>query len=157
MAIVQRTDLNLNNQKRFAEGAVATFPAKLSEGNNRLGTGPVYVDPADEYQAYCLPKMSVVKDIFIYVREAFVAGTTATITTIVNGVAVETALDVATADTFVLATVSDVGGALENGALYDTVDGFSVSFNQTSTEGVLQIIAGYVSIDEKSGKYVATV
>ena len=77
MATVQRTDLNLNNQKRFAEGAVATFPAKLSEGNTRLGTGPAYIDPADEYQAYCLPKMSVVKDIFIYVREAFAAGTTA--------------------------------------------------------------------------------
>jgi len=156
MAVVQRTDLNLNNQKRFAEGAVATFPAKLSEGNNRLNTGAVYIDPADTYQAYCIPKMSVVKDIFIFVREGFDTGTTATVTTIVNGVVVETDLAVDIGGTFILATVSAAGGTLEDGALYDTVDGFSVSFNQTSVDGALQIIAGYVSVDEKSGKYVAT-
>lgn len=157
MATVQQTDLFLNNQKRFAEGAVATFPAKLNEGNHRLGTGPSYIDPADEYNAYCLPKMSVVKDIFIFVREAFAAGTTATVTTIVDGEVIETALAVDVAGTFKLSTASSTGGALENGALYDSVDGFSVSFNQTSVEGVLQVIAGYTSIDDKSGKYVASV
>ncbi|RKX84159.1 MAG: hypothetical protein DRP58_07665 [Spirochaetes bacterium] len=157
MAIVQRTDLNLNNQKRFAEGAVATFPAKLSEGNKRLDTGPVYIDPADEYQAYCLPKMSIVRDIFIFVREGFDAGTVATVTTIVDGTEIESTMDVATGGIFTLSTATKAGGALENGALFEVVDGFKVSFNQTSTEGVLQVIAGYTSLDEKSGKYVATV
>ncbi len=157
MATVQITDLFLNNQKRFAEGAVATFPAKLNEGNHRLGTGPSYINPADEYNAYCLPKMSVVKDIFIFVREAFAAGTEATVTTIVDGTAIETAVAVDVAGTFQLSTASAVGGALEDGVLFDSVDGFSVSFNQTSVDGVLQVTAGYTSLDEKSGKYVATV
>ncbi len=157
MATVQITDLYLNNQKRFAEGAVATFPAKLNEGNHRLGTGPSYINPADEYNAYCLPKMSAVKDIFIFVREAFAAGTTATVTTIVDGTVIETDLAMDVVDTFKLSTASDTGGALVGGALFNTVDGFSVAFNQTSVDGVLQVIAGYTSLDEKSGKYVASV
>lgn len=157
MATVQRTDLNLNNQKRFAEGAVATFPAKLNEGNNRLGTGPSYINPADDYIAYCLPKMSIVREFFIFVREGFDAGTVATVSTIVDGTVLESTLDVATGGVFTLATASKPAGALENGALFEVVDGFSVTFNQTSVEGVLQVIAGYTSLDEKSGKYIATV
>jgi len=157
MAIVQRTDLNLNNQKRFAEGAVATFPAKLNEGNGRLGTGPSYIDPADSYHAYCLPKMSIVRNFYVFTREAFDTGTVATITTIVDGTALESTYACDVAGNFTLSTASKAGGALENGALMEVVDGFSVSFNQTSVEGVLQVIAGYTSLDEKSGKYVASV
>ena len=56
MAVQQITDFYLNNQKRFTESAVMTIPAKLSDGDHRLGTGPSYIDPADDYQAYCLPK-----------------------------------------------------------------------------------------------------
>ncbi len=157
MATVQMTDLFLNNQKRFAEGAVATFPAKLNDGNYRLGTGPEYIDPADEYNAYCLPKMSIVRDFYLFTREAFDAGTVATVTTIVDGTAVESTYNVTSEGNFTLATASKAGGALENGALFEVVDGFSVSFNQTSVNGVLQVIAGYTSLDEKSGKYVASV
>ena len=96
--------------------------------------------------------MSLVREFFIYVREAFVAGTTATITTIVDGEAIETDLDVAT-EGLVLATAT----GLADGALFDTVDGFNVKFNQTSNVGVLQVIAKYTAVDEKSGKYVASV
>ncbi len=157
MAIVQRTDLNLNNQKRFAEGAVATFPAKLSEGDRRLGTGPDYIDPADDYQAYCIPKMSVIKEIYFFVREAFDAGTTATVTTIVDGITVEADIVIDTVNSYALSEATTPGGVLENGALFSVVDGYNVKFNQASVNGVLQVIAGYVSVDEKSGKYVATV
>ncbi len=157
MATVQLTDLFLNNQKRFAEGAVATFPAKLNEGNHRLGTGPEYIDPADDYNAYCIPKMSVIKEIYFFVREAFDAGTTATVTTIVDGVTIEADIIIDTADSFALSEATAPGGALESGALFGVVDGFSVNFNQASVNGVLQIVAGYVSLDDKSGKYVATV
>ena len=157
MATIQQTDLFLNNQKRFAEGAVATFPAKLDEGNHRLGTNPSYINPADEYVAYCIPKMCIVRDFYIFTREAFDAGTVATIKTIVDGTALESTCACDTAGNFTLATASQPSGALEDGALFEVVDGFKVSFNQTSQNGVLQIIAGYTSLDEKSGKYVATV
>lgn len=90
-------------------------------------------------------------------ERGFDAGTTATISTIVDGTALESTMDVATGGVFTLSTATKVGGALENGALFEVVDGFKVSFNQTSTEGVLQVITGYTSLDEKSGKYVASI
>jgi len=157
MATVQQTDLFLNNQKRFSEGAVATFPAKLNDGNHRLGTAPEYINATDDYNAYCLPKMSIVRDFYLFTREAFDAGTEATVTTIVDGTALEATYACDVAGNFTLVTASKAGGALENGALFEVVDGFSVSFNQASVNGVLQVIAGYTSLDEKSGKYVASV
>jgi len=101
--------------------------------------------------------MSIVREFFIFTREAFDAGTTATVTTIVDGTALESTYACDTEGNFTLVTASKAGGALENGALFEVVDGFSVSFNQTSNNGVLQVIAGYTSLDEKSGKYVASV
>ena len=156
MATVQRTDFNLNNQKRFSEGAVATFPAKLDDGNPRLGTGPSYIDPADSYQAFCLPKSSIVREVYIYTREAFAPGTLATVKTIVDGEVIETDLDVS-AINFTYGYAFKPGNSLEWGMLLEKVDGFEVSFNQTSTVGVLQVVCNYTSIDETSGKYVASV
>lgn len=155
MAIVQRTDLNLNNQKRFGETAVATFPAKLQEANTRTGTPASFIDPADEYHAYCVPKMCIARNIYLLTREAFAAGTEATVSTIVDGTVLESTYAVDVAGNFTLVTACKATGALENGALFETVDGFKVSFNQTSDVGTLQVIMGYSSIDEKSGKYVA--
>ena len=153
MAVKQVTDLYLNNQKRFTESAVMTVPAKLSEGDARLGTGPQYIDPADNYQAYCLPKMSLVREFYIYVREAFASGTVATVTTIVDGEAIVSTMAVDVAEQLLLATPS----GLPDGALFEEVDGFDVSFNQTSTTGALQVIAKYTAVDEKTGKYVASI
>ena len=153
MANVQITDFYLNNQKRYTESAVMTVPAKVSEGDARLGTGASFIDPADNYVAYCLPKMAVVREFYIYVREAFASGTEATITTIVDGEAVETDLAVDGAGVLTLAAAA----GMPDGALFDKADGFSVSFNQTSTTGVLQVIAKYTAVDEKSGKYVASI
>lgn len=157
MAIVQITDYFLNNQKRFSEGAVSTFKAKLDDGNQRLGTGPSYIDPADDYQAYSIPRMSVVPHIYLYVREAFAAGTTVTITTIVDGTVIDTAFALDTVGVFALSSASDTGGALEKGALFNVTDGFNAKFNQTSVDGVVQVIAGYTSVDDKSGKYTAPI
>jgi len=153
MAVQQITDFYLNNQKRFTESAVMTVPAKLNDGNARLGTGPSYIDPADNYQAYCLPKMSLVREFYIYVREAFATGTTATITTIVDGEEIATDVAVDTVGTLLLAAPTN----LADGALFDTQDGFDVTFNQTSVSGALQVIAKYTAVDEKSGKYTATI
>ena len=156
MAVHQITDLFLNNQKRFTEGAVASFPAKLSEGNARLGTGPEYIVANDGYHSYSLPKNAVVRNVWAYVREAFEAGTEVEIRTIVDSNPLVAGLDVATQGTFVL-LADQSGEVLEFGAIFDTVDGFVAKFNQASNVGVLQVVAEYIAIDEKSGKYVAAV
>jgi len=151
MAVQQITDFYLNNQKRFTESAVMTVPARLGGGDTRLGTGPRFIDPADTYQAYCLPKNSLVREFYVYVREAFEAGTTASVTTIVGGEVLVTDVDVATEGLLVLSTT------IADGALFNVADGFAVSFNQSSQVGALQVIAKYTSLDETSGKYIAKV
>jgi len=156
MAVHQITDLFLNNQKRFTEGAVATYPAKLDEGNARLGTGPQYIIANDGYHSYSIPKNAVVRNVWAYVREAFDSGTDVEIRTIVDSTPLVAGLSVDTQGTFVL-LADQAGEALEFGAFFDKVDGFVAKFSQTSQNGVLQIIAEYIAVDEKSGKYVATI
>ena len=154
MAVHQITDLFLNNQKRFVEGAVATFPAKLSEGDHRLGTGPIFIVANDGYHSYSIPKNAVIRNVWAYVREPFDAGTEVEIRTIVGSTPLVAGLSVDTQGTFAL-LADQAGEALEFGALFDEVDGFVAKFNQASNEGVLQVIAEYIAIDEKSGKYTA--
>jgi len=147
MATVQTTDLFLNNQKRFTEAAVATVPARLSEGDHRLGTGPQFIDPADTYVSYSIPKQAIVRKFNLYVREPFESGTTVSVETIADGTPLfaDVAVD---AVSNVLSTVTD--------ELFTTTDGFKFTFNQTSNVGVVQVIADYTTIDEKSGKYTAS-
>jgi len=153
MAAVHISDFYLNNQKRFTESAVMTIPARLNDGDSRLGLGPQFISPDDNYRAYCLPKLSLVREFYIYVREPFEAGTVASVSTIRDGEVIVTDMAVDIAEQLLLATPANMA----NGALFETADGFDVSFNQTSSVGALQVIAKYTAIDDKSGKYVASI
>jgi len=148
MAKVQVTDLFLNNQTRVTEAAVVSIPAKLSDGDFRLGTGPQFITASDTYEAYSIPAFSIVDKFSLVVREPFDAGITATVKTIVDG---EVLLTNAALD-----TAGNTVSAIED-ALFTSVDGFSVTFSDTSSKGVLQLVADYTSLDDKSGKYTAPI
>jgi hypothetical protein len=144
MAVKQIADLYLNRQKRFTEALVATVPAKLNDGNKRLQTPAEFVQAADDYQMFVIPKNAIVKNFYLYVREAFNAGTTLTVTTVNGAQAVFTGADLATEGLLVSALVD---------LLNTEVDALNFKFSQDVTQGVVQVVADFVSIDEKSGKY----
>jgi len=143
MAVVQVSDLFLNNQKRFTEALVATIPAKQSDGNARTGSAPEYVKGGDGYTAYCIPKNSIVSKFSLVVREAFDASTTVTVTT-GGGLTLFTDADVAS----VALIESSVAGTW-----FDETDSVILTFSQDVTKGVVQLVGDYLSLDEKSGKY----
>lgn len=112
--------------------------------NARLQTPAEFVKAADDYQMFVIPKNAVVKSFYLYIREAFDAGTTLTVTTVNGAEAIFTAADLAT-EGLLVSTVVDI--------LHTEVEGLNFKFSQDVSQGVVQVVADFVSIDEKSGKY----
>lgn len=145
MAVVQISDLFLNNQKRFTEALVATVPAQLDDGNSRLGVLPRFVVGGDEYTAYAIPKNCIVGKFSLVVREEYDAGLTVTVTT-GSGLTLFTNIPVDS----VGITISS-----EEDTWFDSVDSLIFVFSDNATVGVVQVSGDFLSLDEKSGKYTA--
>ncbi len=146
MAIVNLSGQFENNLRKVSEVGVAELNAALNMGTaDRLGQGIVYAKGADEHIIYTIPADSIAPKFYVVVDEAFDAGTTATITTIVDGDAVATALDVATVGPTVSALVD---------TYFDATDGIKIVLNQDVTVGKLRVIAEYISASTNNGIYV---
>jgi len=145
MANVNISALFENNLRKVSEVGVATLQAMIANDGDRLGQSAVYAKGGDVHLCYTIPADSVVPKFYIIVDEAFDATTTATITTIVDGTAIATALDVA--------TEGPVVSALED-TYFDATDGISIVLNQDVTVGRLRVVAEYISLSTNNGIYV---
>ncbi len=145
MATVNISSLFENNLRKISEVGVAELNATINTSGDRLGQGAVYALGGDEHICYTIPADSIAPKFYIIVDEAFDAATTATITTIVDGTAIATALDVATVGPTVSALVD---------TYFDAVDGIKIVLNQDVTVGKLRVVAEYISASTNNGIYV---
>lgn len=146
MAQLNISALFENNLRKISEVGVATLQAEVSNDGDRLGQGIVYAKGGDEHLVYTIPADSIAPKFYLIVDEAFDAGTTVTVTTIVDGLTVIAALtDVA--------TVGPVVSALED-VYFDAADGFNIVLSQDVTQGKLRVVAEYISASTNNGIYV---
>ncbi len=145
MATVNVSALFENNLRKISEVGVGTLCAEIGTSGDRLGQGATYAKGGDEHLIYTIPKDSIAPKFYVIVDEAFDAGTTATITTIVDGDVIVTDLDVAT----VAPTVSVLVDTY-----FDAVDGFKIVLNQDVTVGKLRVLAEYISGSTNDAIYV---
>ncbi|RLA70181.1 MAG: hypothetical protein DRG30_09485 [Epsilonproteobacteria bacterium] len=145
MAVQNISALFENNLRKISEVGVGTLHAALSTSGDRLGQGIVYAKGGDEHLIYTIPKDSIAPKFYVLVDEAFDAGTTATITTIVDGDAIVTSLDVATVAPTVSALVD---------TYFDSADGFKIVLNQDVTVGKLRVVAEYISASTNNSIFV---
>lgn len=145
MAVQNISSLFENNLRKISEVGVAELNAVLSVDGDRLGQGNTTAVAGDEHIIYNIPADSIAPKFYIIVDEPFDAGTTATVTTIVDGLSIAAALDVAT----VGATV----GLLED-TYFDAVDGIKIVLSANVTVGKMRVVAEYVSASTNNGIYV---
>ncbi len=145
MATVNVSALFENNLRKVSEVGVGTLCAEIGTSGDRLGQGATYAKGGDEHLIYTIPKDSIAPKFYIIVDEAFDAGTTATITTIVDDDAMFTAIDIA-ALTHSVSPLEDT--------YFDAVDGFKIVLNQDVTVGKLRVIAEYISGSTNDAIYV---
>ncbi len=145
MATVNISALFENNLRKVSEVGVGTFQAEIGSDGNRLGQGIVYAKGGDEHLIYAVPKESIVPKFYLIVDEVFDAGTTATITTIVDGDAMFTAVD--------LAALTHAVSPLED-TYFDAVDGFNIVLSQDVTKGKFRLVAEYLSFTTNTAMYV---
>ncbi len=145
MAVQNISALFENNLRKVSEVGVGTLCAAISTSGDRLGQGIVYAKGGDEHLIYTIPKDSIAPKFYLIVDEAFDAGTTATITTIVDNDAMFTAIDVA-ALTHSVSPLEDT--------YFDAADGFKIVLNQDVTVGKLRVIAEYMSGSTNDAIYV---
>lgn len=143
-------DVNLsarfeNNLRRVSGAGVATLCAEIADDGQRLNTSAVYAAAADDYQVYNIPADSLVPKIYFIVDEAFDAGTTALISTIVDSTELVAALDLATVGASVSAVVD---------SYFDAVDGVNFKLNQDVTQGKVRVVCEFVSGSTNNGIYI---
>ena len=134
-----------NNLRRVSEVGVACLPAKISVNGDRLGQADEFAKGGDTYQVYTIPADSIAPKIYFIVDEAFDAGVTAEVKTIVDGTTLVAALDVATEG----ASVS----AVED-TYFSATDGFAIKLSGDATKGKLRCVAEFISASTNNGIYV---
>lgn len=134
-----------NNLRRVSEVGVGTLNAVISQSGDRLSNGDTFAKGGEDYLIYTIPKDSICPKIYFIVDEAFDAGTTAAVETIVDGTSLVAGLDLAT----VGASVSSV-----EDTYFDDVDGFKITLNQDVTQGKVRMIAEFISCSTNNGIYV---
>jgi len=134
-----------NNLRRVSEVGVATLPAKIAVGGDRLGQADEFAKSGEDYQVYTIPADSIAPKIYFIVDEAFDAGATAQVKTIVDGTELVAALDLATVGASV-STVVDT--------YFSAADGFSIKLNKDVTKGKLRCVAEFISASTNNGIYV---
>ncbi len=146
MATTNISTLFENNLRKVSEVGVAQLHAQLSTEGDRLGQSAEYVVGGDEYIVYTIPADSIVPKFYMIVDEAFAAGTTVTVSTIVDGTEIiAAATDVATVGATVSALVD---------TYFDATDGIKIVLNQASTVGTLRVVAEFISGSTNTGIYV---
>lgn len=145
MATVNISSLFENNLRKVSEVGVAELNAALDTSGDRLGQGTVYAKGGDDHICYTIPADSIAPKFYVIVDEAFDAGTTATITTVVDGTSIAAALDVATVGPTVSALVD---------TYFDATDGIKIVLSADVTVGKMRVIAEYISASTNNGIYV---
>ena len=142
MATVNLSDKFENNLRRVSGAGVATLCAEVGDSGDRLGQGIVYADELDDFIVYCIPKDSIVPKIYFIVDEAFDAGITCHISSIVDDTSLVAALDLATEGKTVSAVVD---------SYFDAVDGIKFELSDAVTKGKVRVVVEYIACDTNEG------
>jgi hypothetical protein len=138
-----------NNSKRYAEALVATCPARLDDGGQRTGTPPTYVTSGDSLVSNIIEPNTVVKKVYLRIKEAFPAGTKISVDIAGTAYFTDVAADV---EGLTVSTTEDQlynRGQAVSTAIVNGPDGTEI------TEGVAEVIVDGVSINLKNGNYSA--
>ena len=146
MATVNLSSQFENNLRRVSEVGVATFPAKVSIGGDRLGQKDKLMTAGTIYTVYTIPADSVATKIYYIVDEPFDASVTAEVKTIAGTpVTLDAAIDL-TKKGLTISAKSDL--------YFSKTDGFAVKLSKAPTKGSFRIVAEFISASTNVGIYV---